>query len=177
MSAQLNFQMDSIDDAVDNVLGDAPEHVEGVTRLTVSAAERSERAIKAAATRRDNYFAREFASNDAACEKLNNLCTIEHFRKALITYQTMSVEEVDALQAHALKYARAMRTCAIKRAFHQKRNAKLAKKADQKATNAAKQKVRSQGISKDKKKKSALSLLQSMGPEELAALLAQHQQQ
>jgi hypothetical protein len=156
------------------------EHVADTTELvgTVSDAAsddnegKSARAMKAKQSRRDNYFAREFASNEAACEKLNNLCTIEHFRKALITYETMSVEEVDALQGFALKYARAMRTCAIKRAFHLKKNAKNAKKAGQKATNAAKQKVRSQGISKDKKRKSALALLSSMDPAELAALMA-----
>ena len=98
------------------------------------------------------------------------------FKSALIDAGKTEAE-VDALVDYSVQLAHAIRTCAVKRAFHSKRNAKLAKKAVQKATNAAKQKVRSQAISKDKKKKSALSLLSSMAPAELAALLAQQQQQ
>ena len=171
MSAQLNFQMDSIDDAVDNVLGDAPEHVEGVPRLTISAPERTERAIKAAATRRDNLRVNEIAAHNKALQSCE-----DHFRFSIYTEALRkagcSEEELQVMADDAHQLAHAVRTCAIKRAYHMKKNAKNAKKTEQKASNAAKQKVRSQAISKDKKKKSALALLNSLDPTQLAALLA-----
>ena len=193
MNTQINNEMDAIETEVEVVtriqrnagtvtlvLSDGTKSHETTRelpgKLGKTEVENSESSKKGYKTRRSNVAARETEQHLAASNQLAQLSLSNVLQSALLA-AGKSEAEVDALVDYSAKLGHAIRTCAVKRAFHQKRSAKFAKKAQQKATNAAKQKVRSQGISKDKKKKSALSLLASLDPAELAALLAQQQQQ
>ena len=193
MNTEINTEMNEIADAVEVVtriqrnnetvtflLSDGTKSHETTRdlpgKLGKTEAENSESSKKGYQTRRSNAVARENEDHRAASKELEQRAFATVLKSALIDAGKTD-EEVDALVDYSVQLAHAMRTCAIKRAYHMKKNAKNTKKAQQKATNAAKQKVRSQAISKDKKKKSALSLLKSMAPAELAALVAQQQQQ